>query len=161
MSNNMFMKFTGGPVTIEGETQDSDHKKWVDIESFSWGAHHPASFEHGSGGATAAAQASELVISKKVDSASPGLFKALFDASHVETVELELMKVSSGGTKFAWYKLKMSPVMITSLSTSGSGENFESVSLAFGKMEFTYTPQDDKGEPMGEKMVEYNYQEAA
>ena len=32
MSNNMFLEFTGGPVTIKGETKDSDHVDWVDIE---------------------------------------------------------------------------------------------------------------------------------
>ena len=44
MSNNMFLKFEGGPVKIEGETKDSDHLTEVDIESFSWGAYHSASF---------------------------------------------------------------------------------------------------------------------
>ena len=162
MSNNMFLKFTGGPVTIEGETQDTDHLQWVDIDSFSWGANHPASFEHGSGGATAAAMVSEFVVSKKVDSSSHALFQALVQASHIDTVELEVIKVSSGGTKFAWYKLKLSPVMITSLHASGAGDPYmESVSMAYGKMEFTYVPQDDKGEPMGDKTAEYDYQGSA
>src|ERR1700710_897339 len=107
MSNNMFLKFTGGPVTIEGETQDSDHLQWVDIESFSWGASHQASFSHGTGGSTGAPYVSDFVISKRVDSASPALLKALNDASHIETVNLEIIKVSSGGTKFAWYKIEL------------------------------------------------------
>ena len=162
MSNNMFLKFTGGPVTIEGETQDTDHLKWVDIDSFSWGTSHFASFAHGSGGSTGAAQASELVVSKTVDSSSHALLQALTQASHIDSVELEIIKVSSGGTKFAWYKLKLSPVMITSLHSGGSGDPYtESVSMAYGKMEFVYVPQDDKGEPMGDKTAEWDYQGSA
>jgi type VI secretion system secreted protein Hcp len=159
MSNNMFLKFTGGPVTIEGETKDSDHEKWVDIESFSWGAYHAASFAHGTGGATQAPQPTELNITKKVDSASAALFQALYQASHVETVNLEIIKTSSGGTKFAWYKVELSPVMITAFQGSGAGDPYmESVTLAFGKIKFNYTPQDNAGEPGAEKEAEYDFQ---
>ena len=91
MSNNMFLKFTGGPVTIEGETLDCAHEKWVDIELFSWGAHHPAP----SRTAPAAARRGRrfgVHFTKKVDSASHTLFQALSRRPHVETVNLEVMK---------------------------------------------------------------------
>ena len=109
MSNNMFLKFTGGPVTIEGETMDGTHDKWVDIELFSWGAHHPATIAHGTGASSGASTASEFIFMKKVDSASHALFQALAQAAHIDTVELEVMKTSSGGTTYAWYKVELSP----------------------------------------------------
>jgi type VI secretion system secreted protein Hcp len=159
MSNNMFLKFTGGPVTIEGETLDSTHEKWVDIESFSWGAHHPATIAHGTGASSGASSASEFVFMKKVDSASHSLLQALVQAAHVSTVNLEVMKTSSGGTTYAWYKAELSPCMITSFQSGGSGDPYmESVTIAYGKAKFTYTPQDQAGEPLPEKEVEHDFQ---
>jgi type VI secretion system secreted protein Hcp len=159
MSNNMFLKFEGGPVTIEGETKDSDHLTQVDIESFSWGAYHAASFQHGTGGSTQAPSATEFNFMKRVDSSSAALFQALCDAAHITTVTLEIIKTSSGGTKFPFYKLELSPVMVTAFQSSGSGDPFmESVTLAFGKASFKYKPQDQTGEPMAEKEHEHDFQ---
>jgi type VI secretion system secreted protein Hcp len=159
MSNNMFLKFEGGPVTIEGETKDSDHLTQVDIESFSWGAYHPGSFQHGTGGATQAPQSTEFNFMKKVDSSSAALFQALAQAAHITKVTLEIIKTSSGGTKFPFYKLELSPVMVTAFQSSGSGDPFmESVTLAFGKASFKYKPQDQEGEPMAEKEYEHDFQ---
>jgi type VI secretion system secreted protein Hcp len=161
MSNNMFLKFTGGPVTIEGETMDGTHDNWVDIESFSWGAHHPATIAHGTGASSGASTASEFIFMKKVDSASHALYQALTQAAHIDTVELQVMKTSSGGTTYAWYKVELSPAMITTFQSGGSGDPYmESVTIAFGKSKFTYTPQDQKGEPLPEKMSEHDFQTA-
>ena len=159
MSNNMFLKFDGGPVTIEGETKDSDHEKWVDIESFSWGAYHAASFQHGTGGSTQAPSATEFNFMKKVDSSSAALFQALVQAAHVKKVTLEIIKTSSGGTKFPFYKVELEPAMVTALQSSGSGDPFmESVTLSFGKASFKYKPQDQAGEPMPEKEAAHDFQ---
>jgi type VI secretion system secreted protein Hcp len=159
MANNMFLKFTGGPVTIEGETLDSDHKLWVDIETFSWGEYHEATFDKGGGGSSGAARPLDFNFVKKVDSASHTLFQALVQASHVETVNLEIIKTASGGEKYAWYQVELSPVMITHIQSSGSGDPYmESVTLAYGKAKFTYRPQDEKGAPGAEKITEFDYQ---
>ena len=159
MSNNMFLKFEGGPVTIEGETKDSDHEKWVDIESFGWGAHHASSFQHGTGGATQAASSTDFNFMKKVDSASAALFQALVQAAHITKVTFEIIKTSSGGTKFPFYKVELSPCMISSYQSSGTGDPvMESVTLSFGKAAFKYKPQDQAGEPMAEKEHEHDFQ---
>jgi type VI secretion system secreted protein Hcp len=161
MSNNMFLKFTGGPVTIEGETLDGTHDKWVDIESFSWGAHHPATIAHGTGASSGASTASEFIFMKKVDSASHTLFQALTQAAHIDTVNLEVMKTSSGGTTYAWYQVELTPCMVTTFQSGGSGDPYmESVTLAFGKAKFTYKAQDQKGQPGPDKSAEHDFQQA-
>ena len=37
----------------------------------------------------------------------------------------------------------------------------EQISIAFGKVRFAYKPQDQAGEPMGEKEYEYDFQASA
>ena len=42
----MFMKVEG----VNGESKDSNHKDWTNIESFDWGAEQPGSMTSGGGG---------------------------------------------------------------------------------------------------------------
>lgn len=37
MSTDLYLKIDG----INGESQDSNHKGWIDIDSFSWGQARP------------------------------------------------------------------------------------------------------------------------
>ena len=162
MSNNMFLEFTGGPVTIKGETKDSDHVDWVDIESWNWGSFHPGSFQHGTGGASQAPTGTDFTFTKLTDSSSHSLLQALLQASHIEKVKLEIIKTSSGGTKFAFLTMEFTPAMITGFNTGGSSPPYmEQISIAFGKVRFVYKPQDQAGEPMGEKEFEYDFQASA
>lgn len=46
MSTDIFLKIDG----VTGESRDSRHQGWIQIESFSWGATQPSGMETGSGG---------------------------------------------------------------------------------------------------------------
>ena len=46
MAIDMFMKVEG----VNGESKDSNHKDWTNIESFDWGAEQPGSMTSGGGG---------------------------------------------------------------------------------------------------------------
>ena len=43
MSTDLFLKIDG----ITGESQDSNHKGWIAIESFTWGANQPGNMSVG------------------------------------------------------------------------------------------------------------------
>ena len=107
MSNNMFLKFTGGPVTIKGETKDSDHVDWVDIESWNWGVSTPDLSSTVPAAPRQAPTGTDFTFTKLTDSSSHSLLQALLQASHIEKVKLEIIKTSSGGTKFAFLTMEL------------------------------------------------------
>lgn len=46
MAIDIFLKIDG----IEGESQNANHKKWIDVLSFNWGAQQPGNMSVGGGG---------------------------------------------------------------------------------------------------------------
>jgi type VI secretion system secreted protein Hcp len=75
------------------------------------------------------------------------MFQACCTGHHYPKATLTLRK--AGGSQIDFLKYEFSDVLVDSIQWSGSsgGDDTptESVSLAFGKVEITYTPQDAKG----------------
>lgn len=46
MSTDLFLKIEG----ITGESQDANHKGWIGVDSFTWGATQPGNMATGGGG---------------------------------------------------------------------------------------------------------------
>ena len=142
-------------VEIKGESTDHDAKfkdKACEIYSFSFGVSNPVTL--GSGGAGAGAgkcSISSLNFMKKLDASSPYLFRSCADGGHFEKATLTLRK--AGGAELEYLIFELKTVFVESCQWSGSsgGDDTptESVSLAFGKINVKYQPQDDKGAKKG------------
>jgi type VI secretion system secreted protein Hcp len=81
-----------------------------------------------------------------VDSASPHLYLTCSNGKHWNEALLTVRK--AGETPVEYIKIKMTEVLVTSVSTGGSGGEdrlTENVTLNFAKIHIDYTPQDDKG----------------
>ena len=88
----------------------------------------------------------DLSITKYVDKASTALFLACCNGQHYATMTLVVRK--AGTTPVEYLKIVMTEVMITSLSTGGSGGSdrlTENLSLNFAKVQVNYTPQKEDG----------------
>lgn len=59
MSIDLFLKIEG----ITGESQDSNHKGWINIDSFTWGASQPGNMSIGGGGGAGKVQYRDLTVS--------------------------------------------------------------------------------------------------
>lgn len=57
MSTDLFLKIDG----ITGESQDSNHKGCISIESFTWGANQPGNMTVGGGGGAGKVQYRDLI----------------------------------------------------------------------------------------------------
>jgi type VI secretion system secreted protein Hcp len=139
---DIFGKFTG----IDGESTDDAHKNWIDVLSYSWGASNPGSFASGGGGGQGKVNFSDFNFSKNVDKSSPVLLLNLAQGKHIQEALFDV--VNSGGQgQQPFLQYKFTDVLITSYSVSGSGGGglFESLSFVFDKAEMTYRPQDAKG----------------
>ena len=133
----MFMQIEG----IPGESTDKDHTNEIDVDSFSWGATQTGTSV---GGGAGKVSFQDLHFVHKVDKASPKLFLATATGEPITKVELTVRK--SGDKPLEYIKIKMTDVIISSVSPSASGDSIptEQVTLNFAKYEIEYTPQDPK-----------------
>jgi len=142
MAVDMFMKID----TVDGEAQDSKHKKQIDVLHWSWGINNTGSAHNGSGAGAGKVNVHDLTFTKWVDTATPALALACCSGKHFKDATLIIRK--AGDKPLEYIKIKMETVMITSVATGGSGGQDrlqENVALNFAKVSLDYVPQNDKG----------------
>jgi type VI secretion system secreted protein Hcp len=142
MAVDMFIKID----TVDGEAQDTKHKKEIDVLSWSWGMTNSGSAHIGGGAGAGKVNVQDLTFTKWVDSATPKLALACCSGQHFQDAVLVVRK--AGEKPVEYLKIKMDGVFITSLSTGGSGGEdrlTENVTLNFSKVSLDYIPQSDKG----------------
>ena len=144
MKPSMFIKIDGH----DGESEDDDHTGWIDVLSWSFGMSQSASAHIGGGGSQAQANVQDLSFVKWVDKSTPALMHSCCVGKHVSKAELHCTKASGDNKALEYIIIKMDDVIISSLSTGGSGGEdrmTENVSLNFAKVEYQYTVQTKEG----------------
>ena len=142
MAVDMFLKLD----PIKGEAQDSNHKDEIDILAWSWGASQSGTTHMGAGGGGGKANIQDVSFTHYVDKSSAMLLQRVFDGEHIKEGTLIVRK--AGGKPLEYITIKMTDVMVTSVSTGGSGGEdrlTENVTLNFSKVEYTYKPQKPDG----------------
>jgi type VI secretion system secreted protein Hcp len=142
MAVDMFMKIAG----VDGESRDSKHGKEIDVLAWSWGVSNSGSAQIGGGAGAGKVNVQDLSFTKWVDAATPKLVLACCAGTHYDDATLVVRK--AGGTPVEYITLKLTEVLITSISTGGSGGEdrlTENVTLNFAKFNLDYVPQDAKG----------------
>ena len=132
---------------IQGESKHSKHKDEIDIISWSWGATNPGTIV-GTGMSAGKVSMSDLTISKRVDKSSPKLLALNVTGAHKDTAILTASKSTGGKSPEDFLTIKLSEVYIASYQIGGShGEDVgaESLSLAYGKIEYDYKEQKKDG----------------
>jgi type VI secretion system secreted protein Hcp len=151
MALDQFIKLTG----IKGESIDSKHKDEVDVLAWSWGVSNSGNAQTGGGAGAGKANVQDLSFTKYIDSGTPNLLLHCCNGKHIDEVLLTVRK--AGENPVEYLKIKLTEVLVSSVSTGGSGGEdrlTENVSLNFRKVHVDYTPQDAKGKagtaiPMG------------
>ncbi len=144
MTVDMFLELD----KINGETNDKVYgpKKAIDILAWSWGMSQSGTFHVGGGGGAGKASFQDLSLTKYVDNSTPTLMQKLATGDHVATGVLTIRK--AGKVPLEYIKLKLTKIMVTSLSTGGSGGEdrlTENLTLNFAEFEVIYTPQKPDG----------------
>ena len=142
MAVDMFIKIKG----VAGESEDNDHKGENDVLAWSWGMSQSGTMHVGGGGGAGKANFQDLGLTKWVDKGSVTLMQHCSKGTHIESANLIVRK--AGDKPLEYIKLDMKELIVTSVSTGGSGGEdrlTENVSLNFREWKITYTPQDDKG----------------
>ena len=142
MAVDMFLKMG----TIKGESKDATHKEEIDVLAWSWGASQSGTTHSGPGGGAGKVNVQDLSFTHYVDKASHLLLGACAKGTHFDEALLTVRK--AGDKPLEYIKITMNTVIVTSVSTGGSGGEdrlTENVTLNFAKFKFEYTPQKDTG----------------
>ena len=122
-----FLKLEG----VDGESTDSKHKGWIDVESYSFGVSSTAS---GAGGGAGKAKFGDFTFAKTIDKSSPVLMLEAATGKHFKSAEIVLVR--SGTEIIKW---KLTDVLISSYQNSGASDApMEQISLNFAKIEVEY-----------------------
>ena len=146
MAVAMFLKIEG----IDGESEDSNHSGEIDVLSWSWGATQSGTTHSGTGGGSGKVSMGDLTVNKKVDKATPNLWKECCTGKHIPKATLSCRK--AGGESLLYYKVELTDVMISAIQNGATAEDdrpTEMVSLNFAEFAVEYTPQDAAGAGKG------------
>jgi type VI secretion system secreted protein Hcp len=142
MAVDMFMEIEG----LKGESRDKAHTGKIDVLAWSWGASNSGSAHTGGGMGAGKVNVQDLSFTKWLDMASTDLMLACCNGKHYATATLLVRK--AGETPLEYVQIKMSDVLVTSVSTGGSGGEdrlTENVTMNFAKVEFQYVEQTATG----------------
>lgn len=145
MAVDMFLTIEG---EIEGETQDHKFKGegGIDVLAWSWGCSQSGSFHTGGGGGAGKANFQDVSVTKWVDKSSPVLMLYCANGDHFPSATLTVRK--AGKKPLEYIIIKMKKVLVTSVSTGGSGGEdklTENVTLNFAQVMVDYVPQKEDG----------------
>jgi type VI secretion system secreted protein Hcp len=155
MAVDIFMKIDD----IKGESVDKTHAGEIQVLAWSWGITQSGTTHNGPGGGAGKANVQDLSFTKYVDAATPNLIKFACNGKHFKTALLTVRK--AGEHPLEYVKIKLSDIIISSISTGGSGGEdrlTEHCSLNFGSFEVAYTPQKADGTGGAAIPVKWNIQ---
>ena len=140
MAVDYFLQIAG----IEGESQDSKHKGWLDVLSWSWGETHAESLGAGGGGGAGKVSMQDFNFMMQTTKASPKLFLACAAGQHFK--EAKLVGRKAGKDQQEYLTWTFSDILVSAFQVSASSEvPSASVSLSYAKIRLEYRPQKPDG----------------
>ena len=155
MAVEMFLKIPD----VKGESKDAKHGEEIDVLAWSWGMSQSGSTHAGGGGGAGKVSVQDLSFTKWVDSSTHALMQGCCNGKHFKEALLTVRK--AGEKPLEYIKITMTDVLVTSVSTGGSGGEdrlTENVSLNFAKVKVAYTPQKPDGSGEAAKEMTWDIQ---
>ena len=152
MAVDMFMKIG----SVDGESQDKAHKGEIDVLAWNWGMSNSGTAGLGGGAGAGKVNVQDLSFTKYIDKSSTTLGLSCCKGTHQDKATLTVRK--AGDKPLEYLKITMSEVLITSISTGGSGGEdrlTENVTLNFASVKVEYQEQQKDGS--GKKAPEMNW----
>ena len=146
MAIDMYLKMGD----LKGESQVKGFEDQIQVLAWSWGMSQSGTTHTRTGGGAGKVNVQDLSFTHYLDSSSPNLMKACCTGQHFDDATLTMRK--AGGTPLDYLVIKLTEIIVTSVSTGGSGGEdllTENVSLNFAQFQVDYQPQDAKGAKKG------------
>lgn len=145
MAIDVYLQIDG----IKGESQDSQHKDWIEITSAQWGVVQPRSSTVSTGGGHTAERCEHRTLSfcKLADLSSPILMQTCSMGKTIPKAKLEFMRADGNGTPVKYYEVELENVMIANMEQIVGGGSIlhDSIGLHFSKIKWKYSQQKISG----------------
>ena len=138
---------------VPGESNDNRHPDEIDVLAWSWGT----STSPSGNGKNFSCNIQDISVAKYVDRASPILLMDQLRGKRYPRAVLTVRK--AGGDPIEYLVIEFHDVIVTSLSTGGSGGEdrlTENVTFNFGSAIYTYTAQSPDGSPGATRIATIN-----
>ena len=156
MATDMFIKIG----SLKGESVDKTHAGEIDVLAWSWGMSNSGSAHHGGGIGSGKVNVQDLSFTKYIDKSSPDLMLACCNGKHYDSALLTVRK--AGEKPLEYLKITMTELMVTSVSTGGSGGEdklTENVTLNFASVKVDYIEQKKDGSAGDKPSMNWNIAE--
>ncbi len=150
-----YLKITG----VDGDSKDDKHPQWIQLASYSFGAHNAGTAGTGGGMGAGKVAMQDFSFTPQGDSGGPDLFLKCASGAHIAEAKLEVQK--AGGTKMVFFKVTFTDILISSFNTAGSqGMTIpqNAVSFNFAKIKIEATAQNNDGSPGATKTTGWDVQ---
>jgi type VI secretion system secreted protein Hcp len=142
-TQDLFLRLSG----IEGSSTDERHRREIELESYSQSVQSGANFGYGSGAAGKAASCGDIVVSKQIDAASPGLIMSVLTGARIANGTITFRR--AGREQQEYYTVQMTEVIVTSVEQSDvaatSAPVKEIIKMKARQFRFNYFPQKPDG----------------
>jgi type VI secretion system secreted protein Hcp len=163
MSADIYLKFDG----IEGESSDSKHPGWIEIQNINLGISLPASnssySSSGGGTNTGRSDFDPITFSKYMDKSSVKISEFCATGKTDPKVEIHLCQAGDGDEKHVFMEYILKDAVFTNYSVSASMHDvdrpMESIAIIFSNIEMSYKDMTDKGFAGAAAKFEYSLKE--
>jgi len=141
MAIALFLKVDGA----DGESKNSKHQNWIDLQSFHWGANQPSTMSTGGGGGAGKVSFHDCTAVAPMDKAYPALLIKCASGEHISKVDVAGAK--AGGDEMEYFKITLEDVLVTNVDVSGASGAEVMVNYSFqaAKVKSEYSIQTEKG----------------
>jgi len=144
-----FIKYEG----IDGECDDANHIKRIDVLLLDWGIHMRGPDLKGQSRRRGAAVVDDLVLTMEYEKAAPKLQEKCLKGEVIPKLEIEFT-ATYGGARTTYLRYELKNVMVTSFQTNASGNDEAGpptvvISNKFEEIKVTYTEYDREGKRKG------------
>jgi type VI secretion system secreted protein Hcp len=148
---DIYVKFSG--PDIKGESQDKDHKDWIEVNSWEHTILQPRSATASTAGGHTSERCEhgEMIFTKDMDVVSPLLYQHASGGSTFDEVTIEFFRADGEGKRVRYMEFKLKYVLISKVSPSvhASGVPSESLALKYAAVQWKYTQQKIGGNQGG------------
>ncbi|MBX2807124.1 MAG: type VI secretion system tube protein Hcp [Cellvibrionaceae bacterium] len=143
---SIFVNYEG----IKGESSDSGHKDWMDVESITWGVGRNITSSTSTQGDRESSNAviSDLQITRLMDKATPKIFIESCCGTGKE-VKIHLSKTGTGSGTDVYMEYTLKNALISNYQVAAKSQSnerpMETITISFVDVEVKYTPYDEDG----------------
>ncbi|AMR81458.1 type VI secretion system tube protein Hcp [Cupriavidus taiwanensis] len=148
---DIYVKF--GSPAIKGESQDKDHKDWIEVNTWKHSITQPRSATASTAGGHTAERCEhgEMVFTKDLDVVSPLLYQHVSGGTTFDEVTIDFLRADGEGKRVKYLEIKLKNAILGAVSANVVAEGIpsDSFTLKYAAVQWKYTQQKIGGNQGG------------